>query len=394
MVFFLRRHSRLLFLVFALFIFGLFLMFRAKGRKSVFKKPRVKPPLASILLKYVAPENGPYLDCHVSGGLGNQMLEMTSCAFLAILTNRKLVMRSDVRAANGKANLLGNTSSFLIVGVPTVVGEEWIENHLPPISMMIQSASETDLFLCDDLESLVGHDRIALRLPASGSCFFLVGQMLAVNRHFADKFREWFGGEPYSHLARFLFHPAKHLLRVIEGTFANEDDVTIGVHLRFGKGSRDLYWHLDDPISMARACIQCISKWLAAIPQDKIRIYLATDDLRIRDYFRLRFGDESLLGHALATPPDNDHHEMLVQDMFSLAKTTLFIGTYWSSVTTQVALQRSDAIGMFLLKNGSCVDFVNGDKMWSKDLTSMYPVISMNTSMCKASDIQQIFALD
>jgi hypothetical protein len=386
------RHA--LFLFVAVFVVCL-LMFRAP------KKHAVVVGVPSIFLRYVAPIHGPFLDCHISGGFGNQMLEMMSCVFVCLVTGRKLVMRSDMRGVVGDVSLLGNVSSFLTVAFPYLglvsndVAQFPDVTSLPPLSKTLVGSSSTLDFVCTDLKHLVEADRIALRLPVTGSCFFLTGHMLALNRHFAPLLAKEFGGAPYSRLAQALFRPVKRIADEIDLAFAGVTS-SIGVHVRFGQGAKDLYWNSDDPVAMARAVIRCLEPWLTW----KTKIYLATDDLRIRDFFRLRFGDETMMGTSLATPPDNVRHDWLVRDMFSLARTTRFIGTYFSSVTTQVALQREydePNSNLYLLKNGSCVNFEGGDMIWPKDVDfrNLYPsagVVWPNTA-CANKTVQQMFGL-
>jgi hypothetical protein len=359
-----------------------------------------KASFVHIVGKRFSPTPSLYLDCVVTGGLGNQMLEMMSCAFVALSTNRTLILTTAPGARVPEtASLLRKASEILNVGMSYFDMSASLKGVPDPTLTVVFSAA-TRTLVCDKLDEgeFAKHKRVVLRIPKTGSCFYLTGHFISLNRHYANLFERSFGRTPYSVLAKHLFAPTSAIRKEIDRTFEPmQKRTTIGVHLRFGVGKKDLYWNNDSSRDMGLAAVKCIEPWLALQDVSEARIYLATDNIEIRDLFKLRFGEECMLSSLSLTPPDNEHNDLLVRDLFSLVRTTHFLGTFYSSITTQVALQRNASVGKYLLRDGSCFDFTSSESFWpkSKTIASLYPgigIITPNVS-CIEEDLKKEYGL-
>lgn len=301
-----------------------------------------------------------YLQCSVGGGLGNHILDYLHCAFIALLTNRTIVLTRT------------RFSSLLDMGMPFV--------HVHEVESGGTVGGLTTLwderaFTCANMNCWLGSERntFAFLMPG-GSCYLMVGHLLSYNPHHADWMAATFGRMPYGLLSNHVFRPSATLTQQIDTMFRKSGKrVQIGFHIRAGRDRADHYRSI--PVAdFAKAAIECARPWTQS--QDSLGIYLATDSDVVREVFIQEFGKDAMTGLHGSTPPDNGKDDMLMTDMWACIRADHFVGTFFSSITSHIALQRMDA-GKVLLRDGSCQSYLAGkEPIWpdSKPVVDkMYP---------------------
>lgn len=128
---------------------------------------------------------------------------------------------------------------------------------------------------------------------------------------------------------RRLFRPVPSLLSRIDSLARRFTPRTIGVHIRRADNRQSI---LRSPLSLFRARIDQL---LDAGEADLI--YLATDDLHVKDYLRSRYG-----ARLLTLPRKADRHtpagmDDAVVDLYALSRTTHIFGSYYSSFSETAA---------------------------------------------------------
>lgn len=123
--------------------------------------------------------------------------------------------------------------------------------------------------------------------------------------------------------------PQPHLQEQIDALSADFDNHTIGVHIRRTDHTTCI---TESPDKLfVEAMQQCIDADPAA------RFYLATDDAALKARLAVRFPDRIIMQQCVGTRSDLRGMEEAVIDLWTLARTSRILGSYWSSYTDTAA---------------------------------------------------------
>lgn len=124
-------------------------------------------------------------------------------------------------------------------------------------------------------------------------------------------------------------HPLPHLQRRINDLCTSFDAHTIGVHIRRTDHSTSI---AESPDTLFVAAMQ------RAVEADPAtRFYLATDDAALKASLAARFAGRVMVQSCVGTRSDLYGMEEAVVDLWTLARTSRILGSYWSSFTDTAA---------------------------------------------------------
>lgn len=123
--------------------------------------------------------------------------------------------------------------------------------------------------------------------------------------------------------------PQPHLQEQIDALSAAFDEHTIGVHIRRTDHTTCIAESPDH--LFVEAMQQCIDADPAT------RFYLATDDAALKASLAVRFPARIIMQQCVGTRSDLRGMEEAVIDLWTLARTSRILGSYWSSYTDTAA---------------------------------------------------------
>lgn len=120
-----------------------------------------------------------------------------------------------------------------------------------------------------------------------------------------------------------IFRPRQNIMGKVESFTENFSAHTLGVHIRRTDNKQSI---MHSPLSEFEKRIDTYMEEFA-----DAKIFLCSDEKRVKDFFRQRYGDRLLTRQAVLSRNSLEGMQDAVADLWCLSRTQTVIGSYYSS---------------------------------------------------------------